>query len=1676
MNRRKLVWLIAGASMLPVSTQVPNAGPEGLAGRQLASASFASRGIVEFGTLNYSDIVETTTGVDSPGLDGAHWQERVPRSTHKAGLLARSAHEQQTPLVDRVWLNQISRYRFIGEHGWDDATHSVAFPFGIDCEGHGSMLIGAPRFRTYFSDGVGAAYIVSIADAKGADAADGYADGVINLGNVAAQPRSFKLVNDSILRLFGRSVASGGDVNGDGCSDLLIEAHKHTGWRDRAAVVVSVADLPAADAADGVADGVVEVSKIADQPGSWELSVEDNYQRWANVAFIGDVDSDGYSDLLIGLGTGREPYRGEVYLLSGVALASADAEDGVVDSRISLGSVAVQPGSWKFVLDEHDENVRNDRYVTDAIAANLDGDERSDIVIAAPFANDGRGALYLIAAADLSAMDDADGSSDGVIDLAQSPAGNASWKILGNDENKPLAHRWGDGGIAAGDVDGDGLDEVQATCRRRSGACALSISVSDLAIADEADGMRDRIVQLDHVLTQDDSFKLVWTTGHPGPTNVHSHFDFDADGLDDILVGYMDFQDGAACVPDGGGYRANGVVALVPGGTLHAADLEDGLADSIIDLGTMSTGNGAWKFIGGPTDRLGSSVRAGDIDGDGRVDLMLSALIPHWPFGRCGSKARPGFAQFISGVDFEAADTADGTADGVVHLDSLGTVIDHARDVDRGPPTVREIAQFENVVIMRISGSLLADTLDFSDLARSFRERYDDEFDYLIFVSNLPRFYDQRHEYTGVHWSVGNSVQGIGRRTFGSDGKLKALLHFVHPEDPIRRGPMLHEILHSWANYAVPSVDFYHWGFSSANGQLGGFDHANLVDHGDGRYSAGSFGLFANGGNSIPYSPIELYLAGFMPPDDVPDLWVANDGRWTADRDESGHSIFAATEVETWSVERIVEEHGARVPNWENSQKNFRAAAVLITDDWFPASEKVLSTLVESLSAFSKAGDDDDALFNFWEATGGRGTFETDIARPAGLRVFNVRSPVTMGRLGPLSIEVDAAPVNVNVNGAFRDPDGDTLTYEAKSSAPSVATVTVNNSTVTVTPVSVGAATVRVSATDRFGSNTTATQPFQVTVVPANRRPEPTGQLRVAIQVDGGPVQFSLLNAFRDPDGDVLLFSATTSDSSVATVAVAGASMIVTPESVGTANLNIAAADPEGSNTTVTQVIAVTVLANSDVPLQEARTVHGVLLFAAADNESGHQGFVRVINHSGTSGVVEVEAIDDTGASFGPVSLPIAAHHAVHFNSNDLEWGNAEKGMAGVGPGSGDWRLRIRSNLDIEMLAYNRTDDGLLTAMHDTVPYGAMRMPGSWADDGHYVPIFNPPRNVRQVSQLRLVNPEEVAREVGLLAVRDEGGSGRVSPPVVTVPAGAARTATSQELWGRLRDSFFQGKMWLHVDVGERWGVMNLLATPTGHLANLSSTPGAAVQAQVPLFASVDNPSGHQGFVRIRTHGSAFRPVTIEAVDDTGVSFGPVTLESANFAVHFNSLDLEGGNAEKGLSGGIGSGTGDWRLRLTSDSEIEVLAYNRTADGLLTTLHDVVPYRTVFLPDSNQESEGYYVATFNPASNTGQSSRLRLVNAGQGPAAVAIHGVDDAGESPGTMVQLVVPAGAARTVTARDLERGADGLGGTLGDGRGKWRLLVMSDELLQVLHLLKTPTGHLVNLSTAPERTEASE
>ena len=465
-------------------------------------------------------------------------------------------------------------------------------------------------------------------------------------------------------------------------------------------------------------------------------------------------------------------------------------------------------------------------------------------------------------------------------------------------------------------------------------------------------------------------------------------------------------------------------------------------------------------------------------------------------------------------------------------------------------------------------------------------------------------------------------------------------------------------------------------------------------------------------------------------------------------------------------------------------------------------------------------------------------------------------------------------------------------------------------------------------------------------------------------------------------------------------------------------------------------------------------------LFVSASHPT-RQGFARIINRSDRAGAVSIHAIDDAGERRGPATLSLVAGQTAHFNSGDLEAGNPAKGLSGgVGEGLGDWRLELATDLDIEALAYMRTEDGFLTGMNEvathTGDYGAVEI----------ATTFNPASNRTQVSELRLINPGPSSSEIHywLQGQDDRGDPSPAEDTVLGVLRSGSITFGAQRLEagdrsfsGHLGDG--NGKWRLGLVASLPASAMSLLQSPTGHLTNLSGrATHIGRQVVVPLFISASNPP-QQGFARIISRDDRSGTVNIHAIDDSGRRRGPVRLSlDAQHAMHFNSEDLEEGNPAKGLSGGLGAGEGDWRLELDADVDIEALAYVRTSDGFLTGMNALAPKRNGRLE----------VVFFNPASNERQVSRLRLVNPADADATLTITGMDDAGEAPPEgAVALTVPAGAATEITAQQLEAGADHFEGRFGDGKGKWRLFIEADQDIQAMSLLESPTGHIANLSS---------
>jgi len=341
--------------------------------------------------------------------------------------------------------------------GWE---RGVAGGGDANADGYDDLLIGA-RNNDANGSNAGRAYLVY-----------GPVAGDVDLATADAI-----LTGEDAGDHAGQSVAFAGDVDGDGHDDLLVGAHGNDGGGYSAG---------AAYLLYGPVNGAVGLSA-----SNAALRGEATYD-WAGsqVAAAGDVDGDGYDDLLIGAPGNDDAAAeaGAAYLVHGpiwgeLGLAYADAK--------LTGEAAV---------DQAGETVSS--------AGDVDGDGHDDLLIGARGSDGGgsdAGAVYLVL-----------GPVSGVVDLATADA--VLTGAHADAEVREVA--------AAGDVDGDGLADVLVGSPdandggTRSGAAWLVLGPpwGDLSLAAANASLAGEV--------EDDEAGFVAGAG-----------DVDGDGTPDLLVG-----------------------------------------------------------------------------------------------------------------------------------------------------------------------------------------------------------------------------------------------------------------------------------------------------------------------------------------------------------------------------------------------------------------------------------------------------------------------------------------------------------------------------------------------------------------------------------------------------------------------------------------------------------------------------------------------------------------------------------------------------------------------------------------------------------------------------------------------------------------------------------------------------------------------------------------------------------------------------------------------------------------------------------------------------------------------------------------------------------------------------------------------------------------------------------
>ena len=374
----------------------------------------------------------------------------------------------------------------------------------------------------------------------------------------------------------GASVSSAGDVNGDGYDDLII----------RASVASEMYIVYGGAVAPGT-EGVLDLSDL-DGSNGFTLTVSGS-----SVSSAGDVNGDGYDDLIIGASS-AEPNgdfdAGETYIIYGGA--NAPGTGGV----LNLGAL---DGTNGFILNGIDERDQSGWSVSSA--GDVNGDGYDDLIIganrAAPDEGFYNGETYVVYGG-ASAP-----GTEGVLDLGALDGTNG-FILTGID----AGDQSGSSVSSAGDVNGDGYDDLIIGANGADNRAGETYVVYGGASAPGTEGVLD-LGALDgtngFILTGIDAFDY-------SGRSVSSAGDVNGDGYDDLIIG-------ASSADPNGDSRA-GETYLVYGGASAPG------TDGMLDLSSLNGTNGFILTGIDADDFSGSSVSsAGDVNGDGYDDLIIGA-------------------------------------------------------------------------------------------------------------------------------------------------------------------------------------------------------------------------------------------------------------------------------------------------------------------------------------------------------------------------------------------------------------------------------------------------------------------------------------------------------------------------------------------------------------------------------------------------------------------------------------------------------------------------------------------------------------------------------------------------------------------------------------------------------------------------------------------------------------------------------------------------------------------------------------------------------------------------------------------------------------------------------------------------------------------------------------------
>jgi len=230
----------------------------------------------------------------------------------------------------------------------------------------------------------------------------------------------------------------------------------------------------------------------------------------------------------------------------------------------------------------------------------------------------------------------------------------------------------------------------------------------------------------------------------------------------------------------------------------------------------------------------------------------------------------------------------------------------------------------------------------------------------------------------------------------------------------------------------------------------------------------------------------------------------------------------------------------------------------------------------------------------------------TDADAASASQTFQVtvpnRAPERTGTIPDSELAVGDSAV-FDLEGYFRDPDGDTLRYTSETSNGAVATASVWGSTLTVRASAKGHTMIFVAVADPGGL--TVADSFNVTV--PNQAPVVTATIPAQGLTVGEVREWTGSEHFADPDGDALTYAAGTTDASIVLAIVSGRDFGIVAVAPGTATVTVTVTDGDGLS--ASQGFRVTVQAWGRVRITQVEPA--VLLEGASATIRG-SGFARI--------------------------------------------------------------------------------------------------------------------------------------------------------------------------------------------------------------------------------------------------------------------------------------------------------------------------------------------------------------------------------------------------------------------------------------------------------------------------------